>query len=97
MGVLDFLVGGEKRISVKNCRRDETDPRVTRCQVSIQEDRGIVRSGEIDVIGDNRNVFPLAKSGGLTDQDFSDTINFLKRGGWQVIVPKLRAGEAENG
>ena len=90
MSVVDFVLG-KKQISIKNCVRDSADPRVSRCEVIVQEEQGIVRKGQIDVIGDNKTVFPLRKSGALTDEDFQSTIGFLKRGGWQHIVPSTKA------
>jgi len=89
MSILDFIAG-KKKITVKNCVRDSVDPRVTRCEVSVQEERGIVRSGRVDVIGDNKNVYPISKQGALTDEDFIDTVKFLKKGGWQVVVPRTK-------
>jgi len=90
MALLDFITG-RKKITIKNCVRDPVDPRVSKCDVTVQEEGGIVRGGRIDVIGDNKNVYPLSKTGALTDEDFMDTVKFLKKGGWQVVVPKTKA------
>ena len=90
MAFLDFVVG-KKRIVTKNCVRDPSDSRVSHCEIEVHEDKGVTRKGNIDVIGDNKTVYPLRKTGGLTDEDFSDTISFLKRGGWQKIVPNIKS------
>lgn len=89
MSFFDFI-SGRKKITIKNCVRDPNDPRVSKCDVMIQEEGGIVRGGKISVIGDNKNVYPLSKQGALTDEDFMDTVKFLKKGGWQIIVPRTK-------
>ena len=94
MSIVDFLLG-RKQISVKNCVRDQRDPRVSICEVTIHESGGVARKGQITAIGDNQIVHPISKTGALTDEDFRDTIHFLNKGGWQKIVPSTGQTEEE--